>query len=251
MTGDGREVAAAVEAVDLVRTYRQGAHVIAALRGVSLAVGVGEFVAVMGPSGSGKSTLLHLLGGLDVPDAGRIAIAGHALETLPDEALTVFRRRKIGVVFQAYNLVPTLTAEENVGLPLLLDGIVSRVVRTRVAAALASVGMVGRRTHRPDQLSGGEQQRIAIARALVVAPVLVLADEPTGSLDSRTAADVLGLLQRAAREQGRTIVMVTHDAGAAAHAGRVVEVVDGRIDERPRTEWVTRNGAAPCALGGS
>ena len=236
---------AAVEAVGLVRRHRHGAHVVPALRGVSLTIGSGEFVAVMGPSGSGKSTLLHLLGGLDVPDEGRVVIAGQVLGALSDDAATVFRRRHVGIVFQAYNLLPTLTAAENVALPLLLDDVPRREVDARVGEALTAVGMAARRSHRPAELSGGEQQRIAVARALVVEPALVLADEPTGSLDSRTAADVLEFLGRAARDRGRTILMVTHDREAAASADRVLHMVDGMLTDRHRLDPAHANGAAP------
>lgn len=240
---------AAVEAVGLDRRHRHGANVVRALRGVSLTIGEGEFVAVTGPSGSGKSTLLHVLGGLDVPDAGQVMIGGQALGALSDDALTVFRRRRIGVVFQAYNLVPTLSATENVALPLLLDGVARRSAHTRADEVLEQVGLAARCRHRPDQLSGGEQQRVAIARALVTGPAVVLADEPTGSLDSHTAAGVLALLRRAVAETGRAVVMVTHDPTVAAQADRIVRLVDGRVDEgsAPRAaSWspAVRNGVA-------
>jgi ABC-type lipoprotein export system ATPase subunit len=238
-----------VAAVDLVRTYRQGPTLVRALRGVSLTVARGELVAVMGPSGSGKSTLLHLLGGLDLPDAGRVVVAGRDLTALPEDDLTIFRRRRVGFVFQAFNLVPTLTVEENVALPLLLDGARLRAVRARIDAALAAVEMQGRAAHAPDQLSGGEAQRVAVARALIGDPAVILADEPTGSLDSRSADAVLELLRRAAREQGRTIVMVTHDARAAACATRIVRVVDGILAE-PRGRGMERaREGTPCVRG--
>jgi putative ABC transport system ATP-binding protein len=224
------EIGIAVRAERVVKAYREGESRVAALRGVSLEIGTQEFVAVMGPSGSGKSTLLHLLAGLDLPDSGSIVIAGRALGAMTDDELTVFRRRHLGIVFQSFNLVPTLTAEENVALPLRLDGVPARAVRARVADTLADVGMLHRRRHRPDQLSGGELQRVAMARALVVEPLLILADEPTGSLDSRTSEEILCLLQRTANQLGRAIVMVTHDPTAAAHAGRVVRVVDGLVE---------------------
>jgi len=233
----------AVRAVGVTKQFRQGGAVVTAVRDVSLDVGVGEFVAIMGPSGSGKSTLLHLLGGLESPDAGFVVVAGQGLSVLSDDALTVFRRRNVGVVFQAFNLVPMLTAEENVALPLRLDGRSPAQVRARVAAALASVGMLPRRTHRPDALSGGEQQRVAIARALVMEPVLILADEPTGSLDSRTAEDVVATLAGTVREHGRTVVMVTHDARAASHADRVLRVVDGALEPASDVPIVAAGGA--------
>ncbi|MEO6026332.1 MAG: ABC transporter ATP-binding protein [Candidatus Binatia bacterium] len=233
----------AVRGIGVTKRFRQGDGVVTAVRDVSLDIGVGEFVAIMGPSGSGKSTLLHLLGGLESPDTGSVAVAGRVLSTLSDDALTVFRRRNIGIVFQAFNLVPMLTAEENVALPLRLDGRSPRQVRERVTAALASVGMLPRRTHKPDALSGGEQQRVAIARALVIEPVLMLADEPTGSLDSRTAEDVVATLGRMAREHGRTVVMVTHDSLAASHAARVLRVVDGALEPEADVPIVAAGGA--------
>jgi putative ABC transport system ATP-binding protein len=233
----------------LVKTYRQGEGRVAALRGVTLAVRGGEFVAVMGPSGSGKSTLLHLLGGLDVPDRGGVVVGGRALQAMTDDQRTVFRRRHVGVVFQAFNLVPTLTVEENVALPLRLDGLPNATVGARVAAVLAEVGLERRRLHAATHLSGGEQQRVAIARALVVEPMLILADEPTGNLDSRTAGEVLRLLRLAASERARTLVMVTHDAGAAAHADRVVRVVDGRVEADGSGANPSRDGVQRCVRG--
>ncbi len=239
----------AAHADGLVKTYRQGEGTVSALRGVTVAVRAGEFVAVMGPSGSGKSTLLHLLGGLDVADHGTVVVGGHALQTMTDDQRTVFRRRHVGVVFQAFNLVPTLTVEENVALPLLLDGLPNGSVRARVAAVLAEVGLERRRLQAATQLSGGEQQRVAIARALVVEPMLILADEPTGSLDSRTAGEVLRLLRRTASARARTLVMVTHDAGAAAHADRVVRVVDGRVEHDGTAATASLDGVRRCVLG--
>ena len=234
----------AVRADGLVKAYRQGAHTVPALRDVSLTIRRGEFVAVMGPSGSGKSTLLHLLGGLDVADAGTITVAGRPLGAMTEDQRTVFRRRHIGVVFQCFNLVPTLSVEENVALPLRLDGKSPGAVHAHVAHALEQVGMLARRAQPSPQLSGGEQQRVALARALVVEPVLILADEPTGSLDSRPAGEVLRLV-RAASARDRTVVMVTHDAGAAAQADRVVRVVDGTLE----SDDVERG--LRCARGGS
>jgi ABC-type lipoprotein export system ATPase subunit len=220
---------AAVRADGLAKSHRQGALRVPALRELTLTIACGEFVAIMGPSGSGKSTLLHLLAGLDVPDAGSIVVAGYRLGAMTEDQRTVFRRRHIGLVFQCFNLVPTLSVEENVALPLRLDGTAPETVRSRVGAALEQVGMLPRRRQAAPLLSGGEQQRVALARALVVEPPVILADEPTGSLDSRTASEVLHLL-RAASERGRTVVMVTHDGAAAAQADRIVRVVDGTID---------------------
>jgi len=196
---------------------------------VSLRVAAGEFVAVTGPSGSGKSTLLQLVGGLDVPSTGRVIIDGRPLAEMNDRDLTVFRRRRVGVVFQSFNLLPTHTAEENVALPLRYDGRPAADVRERVARALARVGLLPRRRHRPDQLSGGEQQRVAIARALVTEPAVLLADEPTGNLDSVTGAQVLALIADAHAERGCTVLLVTHDEQAAARASRTVTLRDGAM----------------------
>ncbi|MBN1658549.1 MAG: ABC transporter ATP-binding protein [Anaerolineae bacterium] len=214
-----------------------GAVTVDALRGVDCQVAKGEFVAIMGPSGSGKSTLLHVMGGLDTPTGGEVTLAGWQLAHLDDEALTVLRRRQIGFVFQFFNLLPTLTAAENVALPLLIDGKRLDEYQARVDELLDLVGLAGRRDHKPDQLSGGEQQRVAIARALVTEPAIVLADEPTGNLDSRSGRGVLALLRRACDEKGQTVVMVTHDPVAASYAGRVMLLHDGRVvRELPRSE---------------
>jgi putative ABC transport system ATP-binding protein len=214
---------------DATKSYRQGDAEVKALAGVTLDVAAGEFVAVVGPSGSGKSTLLHLMGGLDVPSSGDVLIDGAPISRMSDDEVTVFRRRSIGFVFQFFNLLPTLSAEENVALPLLLDGRRPRDVRDRVAAALDAVGLAHRRTHRPDEMSGGEMQRAAIARALVIEPKVILADEPTGNLDSATGEQILDLIRRANRERGATVVMVTHDAKAAARGSRLVTMRDGVV----------------------
>ncbi|MGH7818563.1 MAG: ABC transporter ATP-binding protein [Candidatus Binatia bacterium] len=227
----------------VVKSYRQGTAEIRALADVSLTIPKGEFVSVMGPSGSGKSTLLHLLGGLDVPDAGTIAVGERNLGGLSDDELTIFRRRHIGFVFQFFNLLPTLSAEENVALPLLLDGKRMREVRPRVEEMLKRVGIWQRREHRPDALSGGEMQRVAIARALVIEPTLLLADEPTGNLDSKTGEDILGLIKGTALQSGQTVVMVTHDARAAAYGDRIITLKDGRVVSDDSESAIGRAGA--------
>jgi putative ABC transport system ATP-binding protein len=211
------------------KVYRQGANDVPALAGVSLDFAAGEFVSIMGPSGSGKSTLLHLMGGLDQPTTGEVLIDGTPISGMSDDEVTIFRRRKIGFVFQFFNLLPTLSAEENVALPLSLDGRPTREIRARVDAALEQVGLRARRAHRPDELSGGEMQRVAIARALVIDPVLILADEPTGNLDTRTGEQILALIRDANRARGATIVLVTHDARAAAYGSRLVTLKDGVV----------------------
>jgi putative ABC transport system ATP-binding protein len=218
-----------VETTGLTKQYQMGEVVVEALRGVDFSVRQGEFVAVMGPSGSGKSTLLHLCGGLDTPTAGDIVLGGIHMAQLSDDELTLLRRRQVGFVFQFFNLLPTLTAAENVALPLVIDGRPVDEYAARIDALLALVGLGDRKDHRPDQLSGGEQQRVAIARALVTAPALLLADEPTGNLDSASGLEVLHLLRRACDEQGQTIVMVTHDPRAASQADRVVFLKDGKV----------------------
>jgi len=214
---------------DVQKTFRQGDSEVRALAGVSLDIPDGDFVSIVGPSGSGKSTLLHLMGGLDAPTAGEIEIEGTALSRMSDDDITIFRRRRIGFVFQFFNLLPTYSAEENVGLPLVLDRRPNREIRERVAAALEQVGLAHRRRHRPDELSGGEMQRVAIARALVIDPALILADEPTGNLDTRTGEQILALIRDANASRGCTVVLVTHDARAAAYARRTITLKDGRV----------------------
>ncbi|MFV9504249.1 MAG: ABC transporter ATP-binding protein [Oscillochloridaceae bacterium umkhey_bin13] len=218
-----------LQAQNVRKQYQMGEVTVDALAGVSLTVEKGEFVAAMGPSGSGKSTLLHLLGGLDGPSEGEITLAGQPLAHLSDNAITLVRRRKVGFIFQFYNLLPTLTAEENVALPLLIDGQRLERHQPKIDQLLALVGLSERRHHRPDQLSGGQQQRVAIARAFVNDPAIVLADEPTGNLDSRSGTTILELLRRACDELGATIVMVTHDPRAASYADRVVFLKDGHL----------------------
>jgi putative ABC transport system ATP-binding protein len=206
-----------------------GERSVMALAGVDFGVEKGEFVAIMGPSGSGKSTLLHLIGGLDRPSGGTVALAGQALEPLNDTAITLLRRRNIGFVFQFYNLLPTLTAEENICLPLLIDGKDLQPYQERLERLLGLVGLEDRRHHKPEQLSGGEQQRVALVRALITEPAILLADEPTGNLDSRTGLVIMDLLRRLCDELDQTIVLVTHDPRTASYADRVVFLRDGQI----------------------
>jgi putative ABC transport system ATP-binding protein len=222
-------VSAMVRLRDVRKVHRQGRVTVPALAGVTLEVQAGEFVSIVGPSGSGKSTLLHLIAGVDVPDAGEIRVADRRLADLSDDERSVFRRRRVGMVFQFFHLLPTLTAEENVALPLLLDGRRMRDVRPRAAELLRRVGLGARRAHLPQALSGGEMQRVAVARALIVEPAVLLADEPTGNLDSQTGKEVLGLIRDMARRLGQTVLMVTHDPDAAAYSSRVVTLRDGRI----------------------
>jgi putative ABC transport system ATP-binding protein len=211
----------------VTRCYGVGAARAEALRGVDLTVAPGEHLALAGASGSGKSTLLHLIAGLDRPTTGTVRVAGHDLAALDDEGRTLLRRRRIGLVFQSFNLVETLTAEENVALPLALDGARPAAARARAAGALERVGLAARRRHRPGELSGGEQQRVAVARALVIEPALLLADEPTGNLDSAAAAGVLDLLFGATADGRRALLLVTHDPAQAARADRRVLLRDG------------------------
>lgn len=219
-----------VEVKELKKIYTHGTQETHALRGVSLNINQGEFTSIMGPSGSGKSTLLHLMGGLDRPTAGSILIDGKAIEAFSDDELSAFRRRKLGFIFQAFNLLPTLTAAENVALPLLIDGVPMAKAQKKVEELLDFMQLAHRMHHRPDQLSGGQMQRVAIARALVTDPLLILADEPTGNLDSETGTQVLALLSRLVREKGQTVVMVTHDTKAASFGTRLVRFRDGRIE---------------------
>ncbi|MGE5690275.1 MAG: ABC transporter ATP-binding protein [Pseudomonadota bacterium] len=218
---------AVVEATNLTRRYGEGDVAVDALCGVSLEVGRGRLTAVMGPSGSGKSTLMHLLAGLDRPSSGSVAIDGTELTTLNDNQLTRLRRRHIGFVFQFFNLLPMLTAEENVLLPLSIAG--EKPDKAWVEEVLSRTGLGDRRDHRPAELSGGQQQRVAVARALVSRPTVLFADEPTGNLDSRTSGEVLDLVRQSVDELGQTVVMVTHDARAAAAADRVLFLADGTI----------------------
>jgi putative ABC transport system ATP-binding protein len=211
-----------VELRTVTRRYRE----VTALNSVSVAFGAGTFTAIMGPSGSGKSTLLQCAAGLDRPDTGTVVVDGTDLGRLGEAGLARLRRTRIGFVFQAFNLLPMLTAEQNVGLPLRLAG--QRPARAVIRRALAEVGLAGRERHRPDALSGGQQQRVAIARALVTGPAVVFADEPTGALDTGSGAEILGLLRRLV-DTGQTVVMVTHDPAAAAVADRVLTLTDGRI----------------------
>lgn len=221
---------------EVAKTYRLGSEVVEALRGVSLSVAAGEFVAIMGASGSGKTTLLHLVGGLDLPDAGTIHVDGNDLTRMSDRDRTLFRRRRVGVVFQAYNLLPHLTARENVCLPLLLDGAPARQIGERADELLRRVRLEQRMSHRPDALSGGEQQRVAIARALMAKPALLLADEPTGNLDPAASRGILELLRELATTTQTTIVMVTHEASAAAQADRTLVLDAGRFIGEIATE---------------
>ncbi len=216
-----------VSCTDLRRVYGEGEAAVHALRGVTLTFPAGQYTAIMGPSGSGKSTLMHLLAGLDSPTSGSVVVDGQEIATLNDAALTRLRRDRLGFVFQAFNLVPVLTAEENILLPLTLAG--TKPDREWVDSLIESVELGDRLTHRPAELSGGQQQRVAVARALVHRPAVVFADEPTGNLDTHASEEVLGLLERAAEDLGQTVIMVTHDAQAASVAGRIVVLRDGEV----------------------
>jgi len=229
------------------KSFGEGPGGVLALDGVSLAVPAGRFVAVMGPSGSGKSTLLQVAAGLEAPTSGSVSVNGTSLSGLDDDALTRFRRLHVGFVFQHYNLLPYLTASDNVELPLRATG--RRVERRRVATALTSVGLARRGGHLPGQLSGGEQQRVALARALVTSPAVLFADEPTGALDTHAARQVLGLLRDACDRAGQTIVMVTHDPIAAGHADEVVFLADGTLAGRLEQPTADAVAARMARLG--
>ena len=220
-----------IRLLDVAKVYRQGKNDVTALAGVTLDIRRGEFVVVMGPSGSGKSTLLHLVGGLDRPTRGEILLDGRIISQVPDDEVTLFRRTQIGFVFQFFNLLPTLTARENVMLPFVLEGRSGTDVERRTEMLLERVGLAARAQHLPEELSGGEIQRLAIARALVFDPPLLLADEPTGNLDSKTGEAILELIRAVNREQGCTVVMVTHNAQAAGYGGRIIHLRDGRVEE--------------------
>jgi putative ABC transport system ATP-binding protein len=217
---------------DVVKTFRQGERVVAALSGVSLDVAEGTFLAVMGASGSGKSTLLHLMAGLTMADSGRVLVRGDDLAAMNDRRLTLFRRRNIGLVFQSFNLIPTLTAHENISLPLTLDGKGDGEATAKAEELLKSLDLWERRHHRPDAMSGGEQQRVAIGRALVTDPTVLLADEPTGNLDSANSKSVCELLRDLSTIHNKTIVMVTHEPTVAAYAQEVAVIKDGKLVQR-------------------
>jgi putative ABC transport system ATP-binding protein len=219
-----------IEVRNAGKTYHQGTKEVHALRDVSFRIEAGEFLSIMGPSGSGKSTLLNLIGGLDQPTTGEVFIDNRPLHGISDDELTLIRRRRVGFIFQFFNLLPILTAIENVSLPLLLEGIPFSRIKGKAAGLLERVGLGARKEHRPEQLSGGEMQRVAIARALITDPAVLLADEPTGNLDSHTSEEIFLLLSKL-NEKGQTIVMVTHDPKAAAYGSRIVTLRDGTLSE--------------------
>ena len=216
-----------LEVRELKKYYGEGENQVKALDGVSLSVEKGEFLAVVGTSGSGKSTLLHMMGGLDTPTSGQVVVAGKDISSLSRDELTIFRRRKIGFVFQSYNLLPLMNVYDNIVLPIKLDGI--RPDEAYVDQIIAALGLEEKRLAMPNQLSGGQQQRVALARALAAKPAIILADEPTGNLDSKTSMDVLGLMKTSGERFGQTIVMITHNEEIAQMAGRIIRLEDGRI----------------------
>jgi putative ABC transport system ATP-binding protein len=240
-------MAAILEARELTKSYRLGNTTVDALRGVSLTVEAGEFVALMGPSGSGKSTLLQLLGGLDQPSSGEVVLDGDPVSNMSDDSATLLRRHKTGFVFQFFNLIPLLDVAENVGLPFTIagDDPSKGSIAQRIRDVIEQVHMTGKERHRPDQLSAGEQQRVAIARALVTRPALLLADEPTGNLDFTTGIGILEALWRSCVELGQTIVLVTHDAKAAAYADRVFFVQDGQLRDEIQLGRRDEHSATP------
>ena len=217
----------------VVRSYHLGESVVNALDDVSLTIHRGDFVAIMGPSGSGKSTMLNILGCLDTPTSGTYLLEGEPVQSLSDDRLAEVRQKNIGFIFQAYHLVPRMTAARNVELPLIFAGVEPRVRREKARAALGTVGLAARMQHRPDQLSGGERQRVAIARAMVMEPRILLADEPTGNLDTRSGAEIVALIERL-NAGGLTIVLVTHDEAVGSHAARILRMRDGRIADEAR-----------------
>jgi putative ABC transport system ATP-binding protein len=232
-----------LELIDVTKVYAQGRRQVQAVRGVSLRVNAGEFVAIMGPSGSGKSTLMHLMGALDTPTSGQALFQGQDLNALSDRQRSLLRRNRIGFVFQFFNLLPTLTAVENVTLPLLLGGTGRREAVRRSEASLERVGLLHRAGHFPEEMSGGEMQRVAVARALVTDPEAVLCDEPTGNLDSANAKEILNLLRSLPENDRRAVVMVTHDPDAAAIGDRILHVHDGKL-----TDEVTAAAARAAAM---
>lgn len=218
-----------LKASNLNKVYGMGLTEVTALKDASLEIESGEFVAIMGPSGSGKSTLLHLLGGLDVPTSGKIILAGDSITDLSDKKLTLIRREKIGFIFQFFNLLPTLSVEENIALPLVIAGLRQNDYDERLERLIETVGLTNRKKHRPDELSGGEQQRVAIARAFITEPKIVLADEPTGNLDTKTGREILTLLKDSSKKLGLTVLMVTHEPAAAAYSEKIIFLRDGLI----------------------
>jgi putative ABC transport system ATP-binding protein len=229
-----------LELIEVTKVYIQGRRSVPAVQGVSLVIRPGEFVSIMGPSGSGKSTLMHLMGALDTPTSGRALFQGQDLQSLSDRQRSLLRRERIGFVFQAFNLLPTLTAAENVALPLLLAGRSRRLALQRAYECLEQVNLAHRHDHFPDELSGGEMQRVAVARAIVADPDAVLCDEPTGNLDSQNSREILSLLARLPEPGRRAVVMVTHDPTAAAYGTRLVRIRDGRIEsDTPVTKVTT------------
>jgi putative ABC transport system ATP-binding protein len=240
----GAPVQAILEARDVTKVYALGKTTVEALRGVTMSVQPGEFVALMGPSGSGKSTLLQLLGGLDRPTTGAVVFDGHDISQLSDAQATRLRRERTGYIFQSFNLIPLLTVQENIELPFMIAG-GTRDARDRVGKVIELVELAGKERHRPDQLSAGEQQRVAVARALVTRPSVLLADEPTGNLDYTNSGELLDALWRSSEEAGQTIVLVTHDARAAAYADRVLVIGDGHIQEEITLGRRADHSAAP------
>jgi putative ABC transport system ATP-binding protein len=232
-----------VQTQNLTKIYGAGATAVTALDHVTIKVDNGEFVAIMGPSGCGKSTLLHLLGGLDTPSQGKVIIDGANIAKLPDDRLTELRRRKIGFVFQFFNLIPVLTAAENAALPVTLDGVKPAKAAARATEWLSRFGLGERLSSRPDQLSGGQQQRVAIARALVAEPSLILADEPTGNLDTRSGDEIASLLRNVSKQYNRTIIMVTHDPRIAAYSDRIIFLKDGVVVDETLLEKKNSKGA--------
>ena len=226
-------MASVVSFKDVSKHYTRGKQNVAVLDHFDLEIGEGEFVAIMGPSGSGKTTLLNLIGGLDRPSSGQVTVAGERLDQLSGSGLSKWRARHVGFIFQFYNLLPTLSGERNVELPLLLTSLSRAERRRKVAAALQLVGLANRAKHKPGELSGGQQQRIAIARALIADPTILICDEPTGDLDRHTAEEILGLLQTLNRQYGKTIIMVTHDPKAASYASRQLQVDKGQLVDAP------------------
>ncbi len=212
---------------NLTKTYGSGTNTVRALDGVSFSVEKGQFLAIIGPSGSGKSTLLHILGGVDTPTSGKVFMDGQDVYAKSEEQLAIFRRREVGLIYQFYNLIPVLDVRENITLPVLMDG--RKVNEKRLRELLDTLGLVGREKHLPNQLSGGQQQRVSIGRALMNAPAVVLADEPTGNLDSRASQEIVDLLKYSNRQYGQTLIVITHDESIALQADRVIAIEDGRI----------------------